>query len=162
MDFWCGGFDCKMCFCGHKAQKQSCPNLEIFGEEILATRIFKHQEMENRTNMVKVRMTDKEKIKLSEMAASSGRNVSEYIRAKLFGGEKATINAVGFLEVYRKQIYEMHKTGNNINQLAHYANVCIKSGKLSEAVVQEMNQRLGELTRIEMKLEDAMHKILRA
>ncbi len=56
----------------------------------------------------------------------------------------------------------MNKTGNNINQLAHYANICIKSGKLSESVVQEMNRRLGELTRIEMKLEDAMHKILRA
>ena len=107
-------------------------------------------------------MTDKEKIKLSEMAASSGRNVSEYIRAKLFGGEKATINAVEFLKTYQMQIYEMQKIGNNINQLAHYANICIKSGMLSEAVVQEMDQRLGELTRIEIKLEDAMHKILRA
>lgn len=162
MDFWCGGFDCKMCFCGHKAQKQSCPNLEIFGEEILATRIFKHQEMENRTNMVKVRMTNKEKIKLSEMAASSGRNVSEYIRAKLFGGEKATINAVEFLKTYQMQIYEMQKIGNNINQLAHYANICIKSGMLSEAVVQEMDQRIGELTKIEIKLEDAMRRIGRA
>ena len=98
----------------------------------------------------------------TEQAAASGRSVSEYIRAKLFGGEKATINAVGFLEEYRKQIYEMHKTGNNINQLAHYANICIKSGKLSEAVVQEMNQRFGELIKIEIKLKDAMRKIIKA
>ncbi len=47
-----------------------------------------------------------------------------------------------------------------INQLAHYANICIKSGKLSEAVVQEMNQWLGELIKIEIKLKDAMRKIL--
>jgi hypothetical protein len=96
------------------------------------------------------------------MAAASGRSVSEYIRAKLFSGEKATINAVEFLVEYRKQIYEMHKTGNNINQLAHYANICINSGKLSKAVVQEMNQRIGELTKTEIKLEDAMRKILKA
>lgn len=151
-----------MCFCGHKAKKQSCPNLEVFGKEILATRFFKHQEMENRTNMVKVRMTDKEIIKLSEMAVSSGRNVSEYIRAKLFGGEKATINAVEFLKTYQMQIYEMQKIGNNINQLAHYANICIKNGKLSETIVREMDQRIGELTKIEIKLEDAMRRIGRA
>lgn len=118
--------------------------------------------MDNKVKRKEIRLTQKEYDKLLQMATASGKTVSEYIRTKLFGGEKATINAVGFLEVYRKQIYEMHKTGNNINQLAHYANVCIKSGKLSEAAVQEMNQRLGELTRIEMKLEDAMHKILRA
>ena len=112
--------------------------------------------------MVKVRMTDKEKIKLSEMAASSGRNVSEYIRAKLFGGEKATINAVEFLKTYQMQIYEMQKIGNNINQLAHYANICIKNGKLSETIVREMDQRIGELTKIEIKLEDAMRRIGRA
>jgi pterin-4a-carbinolamine dehydratase len=118
--------------------------------------------MENRTNMVKVRMTDKEIIKLSEMAVSSGRNVSEYIRAKLFGGEKATINAVEFLKEYKTQIHEMQKIGNNINQLAHYANVCIKNGMLSETVVQEMNQTIGELTKIEIKLEDIMRRIVKA
>lgn len=118
--------------------------------------------MDNKVKRKEIRLTQKEYDKLLQMAAASGKSVSEYIRAKLFGGEKATINAVEFLKVYKTQIYEMQKIGNNINQLAHYANVCIKSGMLSEAVVQEMDQRLGELTRIEMKLEDAMHKILRA
>ena len=56
----------------------------------------------------------------------------------------------------------MQKTGNNINQLARYANICIKNGKLSETVIQEMNQRLGELTGIEIKLEDAMRRLSRA
>ena len=36
------------------------------------------------------RMTDEDKSRLQEMASSSGRTVSGYIRAKLFGGEKAT------------------------------------------------------------------------
>ena len=116
----------------------------------------------NRIRRIEIRLTQKEYDRLEKMVASSSMNVSEYIRAKLFGGEKATINAVEFLQVYKKQIYEMQKTGNNINQLAHYANICIKNGKLSETVVQEMNQRIGELTRIEIKLEDAMHRIRKA
>lgn len=118
--------------------------------------------MDNKVKRKEIRLTQKEYDKLLQMAAASGRSVSGYIRAKLFGGEKATINAVEFLKEYRKQIYEMHKTGNNINQLAHYANTCIKSGKLSEAVVQEMNQRFGELIKIEIKLKDAMRKIIKA
>ena len=118
--------------------------------------------MDNKVKRKEIRLTQKEYDKLLQMAATSGKSVSGYIRAKLFGVEKATINAVGFLEEYRKQIYEMHKTGNNINQLAHYANICIKSGKLSEAVVQEMNQRFGELIKIEIKLKDAMRKIIKA
>ena len=56
---------------------------------------------------------------------------------------------------------EMQKIGNNINQLAHYANICIKSGVVSEAVVQEMNQTIGELTKIEIKLEDIMRRIVK-
>ena len=107
------------------------------------------------------RMTDEEKSRLQEMASNSGRTVSGYIRTKLFGGEKATINAVEFLKEYKTQIYEMQKIGNNINQLAHYANICIKSGTLSEVVVQEMNQTIGELTKIEIKLEDIMRRIVK-
>ena len=55
----------------------------------------------------------------------------------------------------------IQKIGNNINQLAHYANICIKSGVVSEAVVQEMNQTIGELTKIEIKLEDIMRRIVK-
>ena len=55
----------------------------------------------------------------------------------------------------------MRIIGNNINQLTHYANICIKSGVVSEAVIQEMNQTIGELTKIEIKLEDIMRRIVK-
>jgi hypothetical protein len=118
--------------------------------------------MDNKVKRKEIRLTQKEYDKLLQVAAASGRSVSEYIRAKLFGGEKATINAVEFLKEYKTQIHEMQKIGNNINQLAHYANVCIKNGMLSETVVQEMNQTIGELTKIEIKLEDIMRRIVKA
>ena len=107
------------------------------------------------------RMTAEEKKLLHQLASESGRTVSGYIRAKLFGGEKATINAVEFLKEYKAQIHEMQKIGNNINQLTHYANICINNGKLSEAVVQEMNERLGELIHCERSIESLEKKIIR-
>ncbi len=107
------------------------------------------------------RMTEEEKVKLRKMATDSGRTVSGYIRAKLFGGERATINAVEFLKQYKAQIHEMQKIGNNVNQLAHYANICNKNGVLSESVVQEMNQVLGELIKCERSLEELHKKINR-
>lgn len=107
------------------------------------------------------RMTTEEKKLLHQLASESGRTVSGYIRAKLFGGEKATINAVEFLKEYKAQIHEMQKIGNNINQLTHYANICINSGKLSEAVVQEMNEKLGELIHCERSIESLEKKIIR-
>ena len=122
----------------------------------------KNKNKNNRIRRIEIRLTQKEYDQLEKMVASFGRSVSGYIRAKLFRGECATINAVEFLRLYKMQLYEMQKTGNNINQLAHYANICIKNGKLSETVIQEMNQRLGELTGIEIKLEDAMRRLSRA
>lgn len=107
------------------------------------------------------RMTEEEKKLLRQKAEQSGRTVSEYIRAKLFGGERATINAVEFLAQYKIQLFEMKKIGNNINQLAHYANTCNKQGVLSEKIVQEMNQRFGELIECERALEELHRKINR-
>ena len=115
---------------------------------------------ENKTQY-NFRMTAEEKKLLHRLASDSGRTVSGYIRAKLFGGEKATINAVEFLKEYKAQIHEMQKIGNNINQLTHYANICINSGKLSEAIVQEMNERLGELIHCERSIESLEKKIIR-
>ena len=115
---------------------------------------------ENKTQY-NFRMTAEEKKLLHRLASDSGRTVSGYIRAKLFGGEKATINAVEFLKEYKAQIHEMQKIGNNINQLTHYANICINSGKLSEAVVQEMNEKRGELIHCERSIESLEKKIIR-
>ena len=136
-------------------------SLGALGDENFATQFSNIRNMESMKKRIWFRMTDEEKSRLQEMASNSGRTVSGYIRAKLFGGEKATINAVEFLKEYKTQIHEMQKIGNNINQLAHYANICIKSGVVSEAVVQEMNQTIGELTKIEIKLEDIMHRIVK-
>ena len=136
-------------------------SLGALGDENFATQFSNIRNMESMKKRIWFRMTDEEKSRLQEMASNSGRTVSGYIRAKQFGGERATINAVEFLKEYKTQIHEMQKIGNNINQLAHYANICIKSGVVSEAVVQEMNQTIGELTKIEIKLEDIMRRIVK-
>lgn len=107
------------------------------------------------------RLTPDEKQQLQKMAKNSGRSVSAYIRAKLFGGEIATINAVEFLQQYKTQIHEMQKIGNNINQLAHYANICINNGQLSQSIVEEMNLSMGSLIECERAIEALGKKIIR-
>jgi len=106
-------------------------------------------------------MSCEERDQLHKMAADSGRTVSAYIRDKLFGGEKATINAVEFLKQYRTQIAELGKIGSNLNQLAHYANICTKQGQLSESIVEEMNQHTGELIACERAIKELLRKIIR-
>lgn len=116
---------------------------------------------DDRLTQYNFRMTAPEKKKLKEMADKSGRSVSAYIRAKLFGGEVATINAVEFLKGYTTQIYEMQKIGNNVNQLAHYANICIKGGVLSEDVVKTMDDYLGQLVECEREIVSLQKKIIK-
>lgn len=107
------------------------------------------KEKKNRDCEFKFRLTSEERKQLREMAKQSGLKESSYIRCKLFHGEAATINAVEFLKTYKQQIYEMDKIGNNINQLAHYANICILNNKLDPLVIEEMNGLLGQLINVE-------------
>ena len=145
-----------MCFCADK--NKSCPNPQKLWEVKFSQLKFQTSgNMESMKERIWFRMSSEEAAELKKMASASGRTVSAYIRAKLFGGERATINAVEFLKQYKAQIHEMQKIGNNINQLAHYANICKNQGVLSEDVVREMNQRTGELIECERSLE-ALHK----
>lgn len=134
----------------------------VFGGKIFATRFFYFSNMKaNNKTQYNFRMTEEEIGQLRKMAQESGRTVSAFIRAKLFGGEKATINAVEFLKEYKAQIHELQKIGNNINQLAHYANICMNSGQLSQSVVEEMNEKMGDLIRCERAIESLERKIIR-
>ena len=137
--------------------------LKVLGGKNPRNSDFKTSEKmdDDKLTQYNFRMTSDEKKQLKEMAAKSGRTVSAYIRAKLFGGEVATINAVEFLKGYTTQIYEMQKIGNNVNQLAHYANICIKGGVLSEDVVKQMDEYLGELVECERQIISLQKKIIR-
>ena len=65
-----------------------------------------------------VRFTEKEREYLDEKAAEAGLTAGEYLRRSMRGKQ--------FDYVIHKQvndlIYEVHRIGNNINQIAHNAN----------------------------------------
>jgi len=151
-----------MCFCGHKAKKQSCPKLAVSGGKILVTRIFKHHKMANKTKIIKMRVTEKQDAVLRAAADKAGLSLSEYIRRKTLKGEVGVMDSLAFLREYNKYVLEISKIGNNINQLARYANMLNIQGTYSKDVIDEMTIQLRQLTQVEIKIEEITSKILKA
>ena len=71
---------------------------------------------EARTEMVKVRMTAEEKATLTQQAKVKGMNVSDYIRK--ISARPPNVTRGEFETAVQKSIYEIHKIGVNINQVA--------------------------------------------
>ncbi len=71
---------------------------------------------EARTEMVKVRMTAEEKATLTQQAKAKGMNVSDYIRK--ISARPPNVTRGEFETAVQKSIYEIHKIGVNVNQVA--------------------------------------------
>ena len=117
--------------------------------------------MENKTKILKVRLTEKQNKMLRKQAAKNGLEISEYVRRKIFIGEIGVMDALQFLKQYGEYTHEIAKIGTNINQLAHYANILRNNDQYSKNVIDEMTIQLRQLTAMEMKVEDLFAKILR-
>lgn len=122
---------------------------------------MKDERKDKRSVKYNFRMSDSEKEALVRLAAASGLAVSAYIRTKLFHGEKTAINAVEFMKQYKQQVFQLSKIGNNINQLAHYANICISKEASNVGIIEEMNKRLGELILCERTISELEKKLLK-
>jgi hypothetical protein len=116
----------------------------------------------NRTELIKVRCTDEEKQDIKKLASDYGMDVSSFIRGKIFEREVSLINAVEFLSMYKEGVHELKKIGNNINQLARYANYAEKSGQVSPALLEELNRYLQDFIRSQREFADLDRKIINA
>ena len=93
---------------------------------------------EARTQMVKIRMTIKEKETLTQQAKAKGLNVSDYIRK--VSARPPNVTRGEFETAVQKSIYEIHKIGVNINQIAKKYN--------ENDYVQPRNELIQKLNRI--------------
>ena len=57
---------------------------------------------------------------------------------------------------------ELGRIGNNINQLARYANTLNKRGLLSPQIIERYNRLIADYIIIQQKLEVVLRKIIRA
>lgn len=117
--------------------------------------------MKNRTKRFEVRLTDEQYATIREKAAKANLTPTEYVRRKVFSGEVGVMDSLAFLKEYSRYLHEIRKIGNNINQVAHYANILQNKGIYSKDVIDEMTIQLRELTAVEMRMEELNIKILK-
>lgn len=118
--------------------------------------------MENRVKRLWIRITESEDKEIKRCAEKMGVSVSKYLRTRIFKSEASLINAVDFLKEYKERVYELKKIGNNINQLARYANHAEKAGQFDPVVIEELNKYLQDFIRCQRETADLNRKILKA
>ena len=92
--------------------------------------------MDHRRNVISVRLSDAELVRIDEAAHQCGTPRSTYLRRVGLGAVPTPKQS----RVERDAIYHLAKIGANLNQLAHHANA---TGKLTRGA--ELTAALAEL-----------------
>jgi hypothetical protein len=115
-----------------------------------------------RTKKIDVRFTQEEFDLVVSMEKSSGLKKADLIRKKLlFEGEKMVMDSKAMMNNLDAVGLELSRAGNNINQLARYANILNRDGLLSAVVVDRLLLELRKYNKIKMDLERLMRKLIR-
>jgi hypothetical protein len=99
--------------------------------------------VESRTEVVHVRMTKAERVRLEQRAAAAGLTVSAYAAQALADGRVTVEHQPAQLVLAPDVVAEFKRVGNNLNQIAHALNAFrpVPEGKLA-ATVHEFLQIL--------------------
>lgn len=115
-----------------------------------------------RIKKIDVRFTQEEFDLVLALEKSSGMSKADLIRKKLLlGGEKMVIDSKAVRNNLDTLGLELARAGNNINQLARYANILNKDGLLSAVVIDRLLLELRKYNKIKMDLERLMRKLIR-
>ena len=115
-----------------------------------------------RIKKIDVRFTQEEFDFVIAMEKASGMKKADLIRKKLLlEGERMLVDSKAVLNGMDEIGVELAKAGNNVNQLARYANILNKDGLLSAVVVDRLLLELRKYNKIKMDLERLMRKLIR-
>lgn len=93
-------------------------------------------------------LTEKQYQQLVEKSKKNGMSYSEFLRTQI---EYAPKNIGSMQELLKKMIYEIHKLGVNVNQIAHGVNMDFFSAKDKTeffAYVEKFNRDKNEVVKI--------------
>ena len=117
---------------------------------------------ERRSFKIDVRFTEAEYRHIEQIEKELGIGKAELIRRKvLHDGKGMALNAVELLNRLDAVSLELSRSGNNINQLACYANRLQKRGLLSAPVIDEYNRLLHRHESDQMELAMLFRKLIR-
>jgi len=115
-----------------------------------------------RTKKIDARFTEDEFKVVLELEKTLGISKTDLVRTRLLQDARLTvINAKELIALLDSIGTELGRCGNNINQLAKYANVLNKYGKLSPVVMERFNLLFEDYTENQKKLEISLRKIIR-
>lgn len=110
----------------------------------------------NKKARIEIRLTTEEKEQIIKDAGGT-QKVSSYIRRKLLGKGSQLINPVDLIKHADQVTYQINKIGNNINQLAKYAN---QRKETDDQILQNFNKHLNEYVKQQKELEKVYRKII--
>ena len=117
---------------------------------------------EKRTKKIDARFTEDEYNLVLEMEKTLGIRKTDLVRNGLLKNSKAVIiNAKELIAQLDKSGTELGRSGNNINQLARYANMLTNKKVLSPAVAERFNLLMEQYQANQKDLETALRKIIR-
>lgn len=115
-----------------------------------------------RTKKVDVRFTEEEYLLILGLEKSLGISKTELIRMRVLDRSSAiVINAKAMIDQLDLVGAELGRTGNNINQLARYANTLHKRGLLSVQIMDRFEILFHKHIEIQNLLEVSLRKIIR-
>ncbi|MDQ1142948.1 plasmid mobilization protein [Pedobacter agri] len=115
-----------------------------------------------RIKKIDVRFTEEEFDLILAMEKASGMKKADLIRKKVLSeGESMLIDSKLMMNNLDVIGLELSRAGNNINQLARYANILNQDGLLSGVLVDRLLLELRKYNKIKMDLERLMRKLIR-
>ncbi|MGV8135036.1 MAG: plasmid mobilization relaxosome protein MobC [Mangrovibacterium sp.] len=119
---------------------------------------------ENKTAEIKIRCLLQEKEEIIRRAKTYGLTVTDYVLKKCLD-KKIVFNHIEIVQEIHQLNLEMARAGNNINQLAKYANTLQKVKRLKPEIANRLNtfmtdylQKQDEIRKVFRKLTREMSK----
>lgn len=111
---------------------------------------------------IDVRFTEEEYKLITAMELALGVSKTKLVRARLLdNGTGIMINAKALISELNHIGAELGRSGNNLNQLAHYANILNKKAVLSPVVAERFNLLLEDYLKSRAELDTSLRKIIR-
>jgi len=115
-----------------------------------------------RIKKIDARFTEKEYALVLEMEKSLGIRKTDLVRLRLLHqSHHVLINAQEMIRLLDSIGAELGRSGNNINQLARYANILKKNRALSPVVIERFTILFENYLMQQKGLEAALRKIIR-
>jgi len=116
-----------------------------------------------KTKKIDARFTEEEYRLIEELEKTLGIRKTDLVRDRLLNDARLSIiNAKELIALLGSIGTELGRCGNNINQLAKYANILLKNDSLSPVVMERFNMLFANYIIHQKELEVSLRRVIRA